>query len=314
MLKSKIAASVALLAASALVLSGCAAAEETPTATESSESKPLAGLTGVVGSKEFTEQLILGNIATLALNNAGADLGYQELAGSASVRAALESGEFIGYYEYTGTGWLVYLGNDTPIQGTEAQYEATKADDLEANGIVWLDGALFNNTYAFATARTTAEELGIENMSDVAAIAADKQVFCIEQEFSARPDGWAGFAATYGLPADATVTLDTGAIYSVTADGKDCTFGEVYTTDGRIPALDLVVINDDKDFFPVYQAAFTIKESLLLEYPAIADVLNPISLALTEEAMQNMNALVDIDGENPEDVARAFLTDNGFLN
>lgn len=307
MVKKKTMAALAAVMATGLALSGCAATEEATT------DGVLSGLSGTVGSKEFTEQLILGNIAYLALKDAGADVTYQELAGTANVRAALEGGEFLGYYEYTGTGWLVHLGNDTPIQGTQEQYDATKAGDLETNGIAWLDGGEFNNTYAFAVARSTAEELGIQTMSDVAALDPKYLTFCVEQEFSARPDGWIGFADTYGLPVDNTVTLDTGAIYQVTAEGKDCTFGEVYTTDGRIPALDLVVIKDDKDFFPVYQVAFTLKDSLLQEYPAIADVLNPISKALTESAMQKMNSLVDIDGEDPEDVARNFLQDNGFI-
>lgn len=307
MVKKKTMAALAAVMATGLALSGCAAAEEV------TSEGVLAGLSGTVGSKEFTEQLILGNIAYLAMKDAGADVQYQELAGTANVRAALMGDEFIGYYEYTGTGWLVHLGNDTPVQGTQEQYDATKAGDLETNGIAWLDGGEFNNTYAFAVARATAEELGIETMSDVAGIDPMYQTFCVEQEFSARPDGWIGFAETYGLPVDNTVTLDTGAIYQVTADGNDCTFGEVFTTDGRIPALDLVVIKDDKDFFPVYQVAFTIKDSLLQEYPAIADVLNPISKALTEAAMQEMNSLVDIEGEDPEDVARTFLEENGFI-
>lgn len=308
MVKKKTMAAFAAVLATGLVLTGCAPAAET--ASEG----VLAGLTGTVGSKEFTEQLILGNIAYLALKDAGADVNYQELAGTANVRAAMMGDEFIGYYEYTGTGWLVHLGNDTPIQGTQAQYEATRDGDLETNGIAWLDGGEFNNTYAFAIARETAEELGIEKMSDVAGIDPMYQTFCVEQEFSARPDGWTGFADTYGLPMDNTVTLDTGAIYQVIADGNDCTFGEVFTTDGRIPALDLMVVTDDKDFFPVYQASFTLKDSLLQEYPAIADVLNPISKAITESEMQRMNSLVDIDGEDPEDVARKFLVDNGFID
>ncbi|MBK5238562.1 MAG: glycine betaine ABC transporter substrate-binding protein [Actinomycetales bacterium] len=301
---------IGMLVVGALAITGCSAGAT----TSNTGTGELAGLTGVIGSKEFTEQLILGNIATLALNNAGADVTYQELAGSANVRAALMSDDILGYYEYTGTGWLVYLENDAPVTGTKAQYDATAQADLAKNGIVWLDGAEFNNTYAFAIRSDKAKELGVSTMSEVAALPTADQTFCIEAEFSARPDGWPGFESTYGLKSSDISTLDAGPIYQITADGNTCNFGEVYTTDGRIAALDLTVMTDDKDFFPVYQGAFTLKESTLTAFPAIATVLNPLSAALTESVMQKLNAQVDIDGEDPQDVARQFLKDNGFLS
>lgn len=301
---------IGMLVVGALAITGCSAGAT----TSNTSTGELAGLTGVIGSKEFTEQLILGEIATLALNNAGADVTYQELAGSANVRAALMSDDILGYYEYTGTGWLVYLENDAPVTGTKAQYDATAQADLAKNGIVWLDGAEFNNTYAFAIRSDKAKELGVSTMSEVAALPTADQTFCIEAEFSARPDGWPGFESTYGLKSSDISTLDAGPIYQITADGNTCNFGEVYTTDGRIAALDLTVMTDDKDFFPVYQGAFTLKESTLTAFPAIATVLNPLSAALTESVMQKLNAQVDIDGEDPQDVARMWLQDNGFIS
>ena len=307
---TKKSAFIGMLVAGALAVSGCAAgASETNTGTGE-----LAGLTGVVGSKEFTEQLILGEIATLALNNAGADLTYQDLAGSTNARAALISDEIIGYYEYTGTAWLVYLENDAPISGADAQYEAVKEADLAANDVVWLEGGLFNNTYAFAMNSEKASELGVTTLSDVAELPAADQSYCIEAEFSARPDGWPGLVSTYGLDANNVSVLDTGAIYQITADGGTCNFGEVFITDGRVAALDLTVLTDDLEFFPVYQGAFTLKASTLEAFPAIATVMDPISIALTDTVLQTLNAQVDIDGEDPEDVARLWLEENGFLS
>lgn len=160
----------------------------------------LEGLSGLAGSKEFTEQLILGNIAAIAMNDAGADVEYQQLAGTAAARAATESGEIIGYYAYTGTGWQVFLGNDSPVAGTEAQYKATAEADLEENGIAWLKGGQFNNTYAFAVSKENQERLGVTTMSEVAALDVSELTFCIEQEFSARPDGWPGVVETYNIP------------------------------------------------------------------------------------------------------------------
>ena len=310
MITRKKTAFVGMLVAGALAVTACSAgAAQTTTGTGE-----LAGLTGVVGSKEFTEQLVLGNISTLALNNAGANVTYQDLAGSANARAALMSDEILGYYEYTGTAWLVYLENDVPLVGSDAQYDAVKQADLAANDVVWLEGGKFNNTYAFAMNSAKAAELGVSTLSEVAALPAADQSYCIEAEFSARPDGWPGLASTYGLDTSNVSTLDTGAIYSITAAGGTCNFGEVFITDGRVAALDLTVLTDDKEFFPVYQGAFTLKASTLTAFPAIATVLDPISAALTDSVLQTLNARVDLDGEDPEDVARGWLQENNFIS
>lgn len=291
-----------------LALAGCAPAAEEPT----EEAMPLTGLTGVVGAKDFSEQYILGNMVSLLLNENGADTTYQTIVGSANVRTALESDEFMGYWEYTGTSWLAYNEQDTPVKGVQAQYDAVKELDA-AKGIAWLDGAAVNNTYAFAIRSEKAAELGIDSLSDIAALPAAEQTFCVESEFASRPDGWEGLKAAYGLTNAKTVTLDTGAIYSVTDKGEECNFGEVFATDGRIKALDLKVMADDKEYFPVYQVGFTLKQSTLDAYPAIADVINKLTALLTDEIMQELNAKADVDGEDPEDIAREFLVSKGLI-
>jgi osmoprotectant transport system substrate-binding protein len=217
----------------------------------------------------------------------------------------------MGYWEYTGTSWLAYLGNDKPVPGVQAQYDAVKAAD-GANGIAWLDGAAVNNTYAFAIRSEKAAELGVKSFSDVAKLPASEQTFCVESEFASRPDGWEGLKATYGLKGK-TVTLDTGAIYSVTDKGEDCNFGEVFATDGRIKALDLVVMQDDKEYFPVYQIGFTLKQTTLDKYPAIADIINKLTATLTDQVMQTLNARADVDGDEPADIARDYLIEQGFI-
>lgn len=291
-----------------LALAGCAPAAEEPT----EEAMPLTGLTGVVGAKDFSEQYILGNMVSLLLNENGADTTYQTIVGSANVRTALESDEFMGYWEYTGTSWLAYNEQDEPVKGVQAQYDAVKELDA-AKGIAWLDGAAVNNTYAFAIRSEKAAELGIDSLSDIAALPAAEQTFCVESEFASRPDGWEGLKAAYGLTNAKTVTLDTGAIYSVTDKGEECNFGEVFATDGRIKALDLKVMADDKEYFPVYQVGFTLKQSTLDAYPAIADVINKLTALLTDEIMQELNAKADVDGEDPEDIAREFLVSKGLI-
>ena len=293
-----------------LALAGCAPA--TGTDENAGKDAPLAGLTGTVGAKDFSEQYILGNMVSILLNDNGAKTDYKTIVGSANVRTALTSGEFIGYWEYTGTSWLAYNKKDSPIVGVKAQYDAVKEIDA-TQGVAWLDGAPFNNTYAFAIRSAKAKELGVKTLADVAKLPVADQTFCIESEFAARPDGWAGVKTAYGMPNATTVTLDTGAIYSVTADGKDCNFGEVFATDGRIKALDLTVMADDKAYFPVYQGAFTLMQATLDKYPAIAGIINKLTVLLTDQVMQTLNAKADVDGDDPAAIARTFLVEQGLI-
>lgn len=304
----------AVAALGALALTACSGGSGS-TGPSAGGGDELAGLTGQIGSKDFSEQYILAYITAELLNARGADVeANTKLVGSANVRQALENDEFLGYWEYTGTSWITYNGNTAPVPGADAQFDATKKADA-AKGIAWLDPAPLNNTYAFAIRADKAEELGVKTLSDVAKLPANEQTFCIESEFSTRDDGWPGLKAAYGLNApDSNVALlDTGVIYTATQKGDDCNFGEVFQTDGRIPALDLVVLEDDKEFFPVYQGAFTLKQSTLDEYPAIADVIAEISPLLTTEEMQKLNAKADVDGDDPEDIATDWLKEQGLI-
>ncbi|GAA1217899.1 glycine betaine ABC transporter substrate-binding protein [Rhodoglobus aureus] len=302
---------VAVAAAGMLALTACSSADT----VSGSQGTELEGLTGDIGAKDFSEQFILAHITSQLLNAHGADTeANTKLVGSANVRQALENDEFIGYWEYTGTSWITYNGNTGPVQGTEAQFEATKDADA-ANGIAWLNPAPLNNTYAFAIRAEKAKELGVKTLSDIAALPMSEQTFCIESEFSTRDDGWPGLKAAYGLdiPDSNVALLDTGVIYTATQKGDDCNFGEVFQTDGRIPALDLVVMEDDAQFFPAYQGAFTLSQATLDEYPEIAEIIDLISPLLTTEQMQKLNALVDVEGEDPEDVATDWLTEQGLI-
>ncbi|MGK9149284.1 glycine betaine ABC transporter substrate-binding protein [Plantibacter flavus] len=303
---------IGLAAVGALALSACSGGGG---AAAGSKGEELDGLTGDIGAKDFSEQFILAHLTSQLLNAHGADTeANTKLVGSANVRAALENDEFLGYWEYTGTSWITYNGNTAPVQGAEAQFAATKEADAK-NGIAWLDPAPLNNTYAFAIRSDKAKELGVTSLSDIASLPIDEQTFCIESEFSTRDDGWPGLKAAYGLdvPDSNVALLDTGVIYTATQKGDDCNFGEVFQTDGRIKALDLTVMEDDKEFFPVYQGAFTLKQKTLDEYPEIADVLAPLSELLTTEEMQKLNALADVDGEDPEDIATDWLTEQGLI-
>lgn len=274
----------------------------------------LEGLTGVFGAKDFSEQFILSHITSQILNAHGAETSTNtSVVGSANVRTAFESGQFAGYWEYTGTSWITYNKQTTPLKDKEEMFQAVKEADAK-KGIAWLDPAPLNNTYAFAIREDKAKELGVKTLSDVAKLPASEQTFCVESEFSTRDDGWPGLQKEYGLSPDAKVAmLDTGVIYTATEKGQDCNFGEVFETDGRIAALKLQVMEDDKQFFPIYQGALTIKADMLEKYPAIADIMAEVSPKLTTDVMQQLNAKADVEGEDPADIAKEWLESEGLI-
>ncbi|MFD0200349.1 MULTISPECIES: glycine betaine ABC transporter substrate-binding protein [Saccharothrix] len=312
----------ALLAACALA-SGCGLESSfaLPFEVEPGSIRPVPGLAGVgiaVGSKDFTENQVLGYIAEVALDAAGAEVrDMTNIHGSNSARQALISGDVDLSWDYTGTGWISYLGNTDPIPEEKAQYEAVRDADLARNGLRWLDYSAVNNTYAFAVTESYARTHDLRTTSDmVELIRRDpaQGVFCLETEFASRNDGFPGVAATYGFDPAATQvkTFGTGTIYTATSNGL-CNFGEVFTTDGRITALDLVVLEDDKKFFPQYNAAVVLRQRFHEAHPEVAEVLAPVVAALDNDTIRALNAEVDVDGRDPAAVARDWMAREGFV-
>ncbi|MFF1674835.1 glycine betaine ABC transporter substrate-binding protein [Streptomyces sp. NPDC058256] len=307
---------LASAAATVLLASGCGGDTQAATGSAGDE---LDGATLTVGSKDFTENIVLGQITMKVLQAHGAEVEDKtNIKGSVTTRQALTSGDIDLYWEYTGTGWISYLEHTTPIADATKQYEDVRDEDLEKNKIVWLKPAPLNNTYALALREDTAQGLGLSKLSDIAALAESdpsKATFCLESEFSTRDDGWPGVKKTYGIdvPDDNIKMLDTGVIYNETGEGKTCTFGEVFTTDGRIESLKLKVLEDDKHFFPVYNASLTLPESIADKYPEIAEIMAPVTAKLTDATLQKLNADVDVDGLTPEEAAQDWLDSEGFL-
>ncbi len=277
----------------------------------------LAGKSFTVGSKEFTEQLILGQIAIQALENAGATVDDQTgITGTTNVRKALETDNIDMYWEYTGTGWADILGNDVASAPTDdkALYDAVAKQDLDKNGIKWLALTSANDTYAFATTQDT----GVTTLSQYADLVKSDPTsasMCAAAEFLDRKDGWPGLEKAYGfsLPNDQITEVDLGIVFTAVPKGDPCKFGEVFATDGRIPANNLVVLDDDKNFFVKYDLAMTMKDSTLKDNPELQSVLDPIAAKITTEELQKLNSQVDVDGLPPDAVAKKWLEDNGFI-
>ncbi|MEO7078588.1 MAG: glycine betaine ABC transporter substrate-binding protein [Rhodococcus sp. (in: high G+C Gram-positive bacteria)] len=313
MIKKRQISIISVAAAAALIFTGCSSS--TASTDSGAKNTELKGLSGDIGSKDFSEQYILAYLTTDLLNAHGASLkANTKLVGSANVRQALENKQFVGYWEYTGTAWITYQGNTSPITDPQAQFDAVKKADASKD-LAWLNPAPLNNTYAFAIRSAEGKKLGVKSLSDVAKLPKKDQTFCIESEFSTRDDGWPGLKKAYGIdvPDSNVKLLDTGLIYTATQKGADCNFGEVFATDGRIKALDLTVMKDDKKFFPVYQGAFSMQAAILKKYPAITDIMAKLSPLLTTEEMQKLNSEVDVDGREPAKVAEDFLKSKGLI-
>jgi osmoprotectant transport system substrate-binding protein len=279
----------------------------------------LRGVTFTVGSKEFTEQLVLCQITALALRSAGATVNEKcGLQGSNTVRAALTSGNIDMYWEYTGTAWINYLKHTDPINDPAKQYQAVAQEDLAQNKIKWLAASPANDTYAIGVKTSTAKELSVTSISDYAKLVQinpSKASICVASEFAGRNDGFPGLEKAYGftVPPNGLATIAEGAIYNSVAKNNPCNFGEITTTDGRIQALELSVLDDDKQFFPVYNPALTVRESVYTDHPDVAKLLEPIAAALTNDVLQQLNGDVDVKGQDPTEVAKTWLQAKGFI-
>jgi osmoprotectant transport system substrate-binding protein len=312
--------SLAALAVVAALVAGCGGLSSSgPSAKGGSlvQQVNLEGQSYTVGGKNFDEQLVLCQIAVAALESVNAKVTDRcNVGGTDATRKALLGGAIDLYWEYTGTAWVSFLGQK-PIQDSKAQYEALKERDLTQNKILWLEPAPFNNTYAFAVKNEWAQQLRIRTLSDMAAYIRSGQPgsLCIETEYQNRDDGLAGLQRTYGFqaPPDQLRVLQTGAIYQTTADQKECLFGEVFTTDGRIPQLGLAVLQDDKLYHPLYNAAPTMRREVHDRNPNIAKAFAPISAALTNEVMADLNRQKSAEGKPERQVARDWLAQQGFI-
>jgi len=287
-----------------------------------------------VGSKDFTEQIILGELSSLLLEEAGYSVNRQlNLGGSAVVHQALLSGEVDVYTEYTGTGLLAILELPLPEAGAEASpmasptaagatpvagggladmvYQTVAAEYASQFNLVWLDPLGFNNTYVLCVRPETATELGLTTISDLVGQEGDL-TFGATQEFLVRPDGLPGIEETYGLDFGDERGFDPGLTYTA-LDGGDVDVISAFATDGQIAQLGLVALQDDLGFFPPYFAAPVVRQELLDESPEVRDVLNQLAGKLDDATMAGLNAQVAIDQLEAVDVARTYLQGQGLV-
>jgi osmoprotectant transport system substrate-binding protein len=265
-----------------------------------------------VGSKDFTEQFILGEMYALVLEDNGFPVERKlNLGGTPVAQAGLESGQIDLYPEYTGTALLTILKE--PVNTNQKQVFDTVSNSYQKKfNLIWLEPAPMNNTQALVMTQEGSKKYGIKTISQMVE-KANQLTLIGPPEFEAREDGLPGLKKAYGdFQLKKFIPADAGLRYkSLTSGQADVAVG--FGTDGEISAFNLVVLADDKKLFPPYQVAPVVRQEVLDKNPGIQETLNRLSPRLTTETMRKLNYEVSGKNREPSEVAREFLTQEGLL-
>ena len=299
MKKKSIAAVILALIMILPALSGCGASSE--------------GIT--IGSKQFTENILLGEIyAQLIEAKTGIPVTRKLNLGGVSVcMPAMEKGEIDVYFEYTGTAYNEILDHEFR-QGTtpEEILKVCQEEMSRDHGITMFEPVGLNNTYDVALRADRARELGVTKISDLSEIAGDLNFGCGHSFYSRVHDGYTGMVEAYGLNFKDTKLMDTTLLYESAGTGAlDVII--VFGTDSLLKKYDMILLEDDKSFFPPYHGAPMCRNEALEKYPELSDILDSLAGKIESDTMQELNYQVDVENKPVEEVARDFLTGQGLL-
>jgi glycine betaine/choline ABC-type transport system substrate-binding protein len=265
-----------------------------------------------IGGKQFSEQFIMAEMLGILIEE-NTDLTVEVKTGLTPkvIDDAIKSTDDIDLYlEYTGTG-LINMGVELKGGDLAETYETVKKLYDEKYNIKWMKPYGFNNTYAMVVTRETAEKHNLKTVSDMAAVA-DQMVLGCTHTFTERGDGYPGLSKHYGFEFKDVKGMDAAIMYQAVVEG-DVDVISAFATDGRIPVYDLMVLEDDKNFFPRYDATAIIRGEVLETHPELEDLLNKLAGRISDSKMAELNAAVDLDKREPADVAREFLKQEGLI-
>ncbi len=276
-----------------------------------------------IGTKNFTEQFVVGNLMYLILEDRGYDVQLKTGMSSTVLREAMENGSLDLCMDYTGTQWLSYTGHEFKGESPKQMYEQVKLDDAQ-RGLIWLDPIWCNNTYAIAVNKEFSESNNIKTLSDFAEYVNSKDgevKFASDFEFYSRPDGILGLQVHYGFAfkPDYVTTVLPGLTFEYLAEGRSVA-AMVFGTDAVVVKYDWVVLQDDKNFWPPYDLAPYLRKEVLDANPGLEGVLNEIVVAFPDDPagaraeMTLLNAKVDIDLMEPEEAAEQWLKSKGLID
>jgi glycine betaine/choline ABC-type transport system substrate-binding protein len=265
-----------------------------------------------VGSKNFTEQVILGELLASHIES---KLGVQvdrrlNLAGTFLCHQAVASGELDLYVEYTGTAFTGILGHE-PSVDRDTVFRTVRQEYADRFDLEWTEPLGFNNTFAIMVRGEDARLLGLETISDAAAYTPNWRAG-FGYEFMERADGFQGLAAAYGMQfAEPPLEMDLGLMYRALNEGQvDFIAGN--STEGLVEVLDLVVLEDDRRYFPPYQAAPVVNRDALRRHEGLRAVLGSLAGSISDADMRRMNYAVDGERRDVREVVRAYLDSKGL--
>ena len=267
-----------------------------------------------IGSKNFTEEFILGNIYAQALQAAGYTVKTQFNLGSEQIaNRALKRGQVDAYPEYTATALTSFFHvkiADLP-KSAGAVYEQAKREYAKEN-LTALPPTPFSDAQAVGMTKKEADSLGVKTISDLKP-KAGSIVFAGTPECKQRVDCLLGLQQDYGLKFKKFITVDIAQRYKAADDGQ-AQLIEVFTTDGQLATGKYVVLVDDKHLFPPYNATLVVRDSVLKNLgPDAQKVVEQVQKGMTEKVMQELNSRVDIDKQEPKDVAAQYLKETGLV-
>ncbi|SMF24954.1 glycine betaine ABC transporter substrate-binding protein [Pseudobacteriovorax antillogorgiicola] len=267
-----------------------------------------------VGSKNFSEQLILGEILAQIIEDRSAYTVERKLNMGSTFLAfgALENGDIDFYVEYTGTGFVTILKR-TDFGNPDEVFQVVQDEFERRYQMVWSPPLGFNNTYGIAVRESDESLAHVKTLSDLA--KENDFIFGSPHEFLERKDGFIGLTEAYNMsiPPERRVSINPGLMYKAIQMGEvDVITG--FTTDARIAKYNLRILEDDRQFFPPYYASILVKRETLNRHPIIQDLFNILADQISAEEMMTLNGLVDEKKLDPAEVARRFLLEKGIID
>lgn len=267
-----------------------------------------------IATKPMTEQFILGEmLAQLIEENTGYKVEITKGigGGTSNIHPALIKGDFDLYPEYTGTGWIVVLKQDS-FPPRDKLYKILKKEYRDRYDLEWIAPYGFNNAYSLAVNQDNAKRYNLKKFSDLAK-HPDTFTFGAEYDFFEIPQGYDELCKYYGLKFKSGKDMDIGLKYEAIKSGKIDVMN-VFTTDGQLSGAGLVTLEDDRNFFPTYYCATVVRNDALKKYPGLESTLEKMGNLLSDREMSELNYQVDVKGHSEKDVAHEFLKKKGLLN
>lgn len=266
-----------------------------------------------IATKPMTEQFILGEMLAILIED-NTDLKVEIIkgvgGGTSNIHPAIVKDDFDLYPEYTGTGWSFVL-KEEGIPDDETLYKELTEKYESRYNLKWVGLYGFNNTFGLVIRKNIAEKYNIKTYSDLAAYSPEL-TFGAEYDFYEREDGYDALCSTYGLKFKKALDMDIGLKYEA-INSKEIDVMNIFTTDGQLASSDIVVLNDDKNFYQTYYCGTVVRKEVLKKYPELEAVLMKMENILTDKEMAELNNKVEENGLDEKDVAKEFLISKGLL-